>query len=148
MPSGRARVGDVQGARERAARARARQARLRQRAARVRCRCARRHGAADHMPRRFDMDPAWSETGDRYMLKLFRDYVFHQVDDNGEPVVNLAHVVTCLNKFDAGSPEKIMLTSRDEQSCLIVSYYDLKVCAENAFAELQRRAPSMAHSSG
>eukprot|EP01043_Picozoa_sp_COSAG02_P025315 COSAG02_NODE_1418_length_12720_cov_20.079629_3_plen_54_part_00 len=23
-------------------------------------------------------DERWSETGDRYMLKLFRDYVFHQ----------------------------------------------------------------------
>ena len=23
-------------------------------------------------------DDRWSETGDRYMLKLFRDYVFHQ----------------------------------------------------------------------
>ena len=44
------------------------------------------------------MDPAWSETGDRYLLKLFRDYVFHQVDENNDPVVNLAHVVSCLNK--------------------------------------------------
>ncbi len=26
-----------------------------------------------------DMDPGWSETGDRYLLKLFRDFVFHQV---------------------------------------------------------------------
>ena len=25
------------------------------------------------------MDQAWAETGDRYMLKLFRDYIFHQV---------------------------------------------------------------------
>ena len=25
--------------------------------------------------------PQWSETGDRYVLKLFRDYVFHQVAD-------------------------------------------------------------------
>ncbi|KNC74692.1 hypothetical protein SARC_12767, partial [Sphaeroforma arctica JP610] len=26
----------------------------------------------------YAMDPSWSETGDRYLLKLFRDYVFHQ----------------------------------------------------------------------
>jgi PAB-dependent poly(A)-specific ribonuclease subunit 3 len=44
------------------------------------------------------MDPRWSETGDRYLLKLFRDYVFHQVDENGRPVVDLAHVISCLNK--------------------------------------------------
>ena len=27
-----------------------------------------------------NMDQAWAETGDRYMLKLFRDYIFHQVN--------------------------------------------------------------------
>jgi PAB-dependent poly(A)-specific ribonuclease subunit 3 len=47
---------------------------------------------------RFDMDPGWSETGDRYLIKLFRDYVFHQVDENGRPVVDMVHVLTCLNK--------------------------------------------------
>lgn len=26
-----------------------------------------------------DGDRTWAETGDRYLLKLFRDYVFHQV---------------------------------------------------------------------
>lgn len=25
-----------------------------------------------------NMDPSWSETGDRFLIKLFRDYVFHQ----------------------------------------------------------------------
>ena len=46
----------------------------------------------------FARDPRWSETGDRYIIKLFRDYVFHQVDEHGNPVVNLGHVLTCLNK--------------------------------------------------
>ncbi|KAL1927009.1 hypothetical protein VTP01DRAFT_5339 [Rhizomucor pusillus] len=73
----------------------------------------------------FDMDPSWSETGDRYIIKLFRDYVFHQVDENGVPVVNMVHVLTCLNKLDAGVDEKIMLMSRDEQSCLIIMSADL-----------------------
>jgi PAB-dependent poly(A)-specific ribonuclease subunit 3 len=27
----------------------------------------------------FNMDASWAETGDRYMLKLFRDFLFHQV---------------------------------------------------------------------
>lgn len=26
---------------------------------------------------RFQKDPTWSETGDRYLLKLFRDHLFH-----------------------------------------------------------------------
>ncbi|KAH9893951.1 kinase-like domain-containing protein [Cubamyces lactineus] len=80
----------------------------------------------------------WSETGDRYIVKLFRDYVFHQVDEVGRPVVNLTHVLTCLNKLDAGTDERIMLVSRDEQSCLVVSYREVKACIESAFSELTR----------
>ncbi|ORZ24040.1 hypothetical protein BCR42DRAFT_402124 [Absidia repens] len=84
----------------------------------------------------FDMDPRWSETGDRYIIKLFRDYVFHQVDENGVPVVDMAHVLACLNKLDAGVDEKIMLMSRDEQSCLIVSYKEIKNCISAAFNDV------------
>ncbi|CAL1698104.1 unnamed protein product [Somion occarium] len=81
----------------------------------------------------FALDPRWSETGDRYIIKLFRDYVFHQVDEHGRPVVNLSHVLTCLNKLDAGTDERIMLVSRDEQSCLVVTYKEVKSCIESAF---------------
>ncbi|KAF3913197.1 hypothetical protein AA313_de0206168 [Arthrobotrys entomopaga] len=70
----------------------------------------------------FAHDHKWSETGDRYLIMLFRDYVFHQVDENGNPVLDLVHVLTCLNKLDAGTDEKIMLVSRDEQNCLIVTF--------------------------
>ncbi|KAG2222512.1 hypothetical protein INT45_012826, partial [Circinella minor] len=84
----------------------------------------------------FDMDPSWSETGDRYIIKLFRDYVFHQVDENGLPVVNMVHVLSCLNKLDAGVDEKIVLMSRDEESCLIVSYKEVKNCILSAFKDL------------
>ena len=44
------------------------------------------------------MDTQWSETGERYMLKLFRDYLFHQVDENGHPWLDMAHMITALNK--------------------------------------------------
>ncbi len=43
-------------------------------------------------------DIQWTETGDRYMLKLFRDYVFHQVTPTGQPWIDLSHIVQCLNK--------------------------------------------------
>jgi len=46
------------------------------------------------------MDPTWSETGDRYLLKLFRDYTFHQVDENGKPFIDIAHIIQCLNKVN------------------------------------------------
>ncbi|KAJ4288588.1 PAB-dependent poly(A)-specific ribonuclease subunit 3 [Kalmusia sp. IMI 367209] len=82
----------------------------------------------------------WAETGERYYLKLFRDYVFHQVDANGHPVTNLAHVLDCLNKLDAGTEEKIMLVSRDEQNVLIVSYRELKRGLESSFQDLVRAA--------
>jgi len=86
----------------------------------------------------FAREPRWSETGDRYIIKLFRDFVFHQVDEAGNPVVNLTHVLTCLNKLDAGIDERIMLVSRDEQNCLVVSYKEVKSCIESAFSELAR----------
>ncbi|XP_064636086.1 PAN2-PAN3 deadenylation complex subunit pan3-like isoform X2 [Lineus longissimus] len=84
----------------------------------------------------FHMDPAWSETGDRYLLKLYRDYLFHQVDENGAPWIDMAHVVQSLNKLDAGTPERLCLTSRDHQTVLLVSYADLKQSFEAAYSEI------------
>lgn len=81
----------------------------------------------------YDHDRQWSENGERYFLKLFRDYVFHQVDAQNAPVLDLGHVLSCLNKLDSGSDEKITLVSRDEQSCFIVSYRELKVAIETSF---------------
>ncbi|XP_069188312.1 PAN2-PAN3 deadenylation complex subunit pan3 isoform X3 [Procambarus clarkii] len=88
------------------------------------------------------LDTSWCETGDRYMLKLFRDYVFHQVTDDGRPWLDLAHVVSVLNKLDAGSPDKICLMSHDEQNILVTSYAELKRCFERSFTELLQAASS------
>lgn len=44
------------------------------------------------------MGMAWSETGDRFLLKLFREYLFHQVTESGKPWIDMAHIITCLNK--------------------------------------------------
>ncbi|PSN54180.1 hypothetical protein C0J52_03572 [Blattella germanica] len=86
--------------------------------------------------RLLSLDPTWAETGDRYMLKLFRDYLFHQVTEDGRPWLDMSHVVQCLNKLDAGAAEKICLMSRDEQSILVVSYAELKHCLEQSFDEI------------
>jgi PAB-dependent poly(A)-specific ribonuclease subunit 3 len=86
----------------------------------------------------YEHNPQWSETGERYYLKLFRDYVFHQVNADGMPSVDLGHIVNCLNKLDAGSEERVCLTSRDEQTCLVVSYKELKKGVESSFNELLR----------
>ncbi|KAL1978147.1 hypothetical protein VTN31DRAFT_1006 [Thermomyces dupontii] len=84
----------------------------------------------------YEHDRQWSENGERYFLKLFRDYVFHQVDAQNNPVVDLGHVLMTLNKLDAGTEEKIMLISRDEQSCFVVSYKELKKALESSFQAL------------
>ena len=63
----------------------------------------------------YESDRRWSETGDRYLLKLFRDYVFHQAFQDGRPAIDFGHVIETLNKLDAGVDEKIVLLSRDEQ---------------------------------
>ena len=84
----------------------------------------------------FGVDARWSETGDNYVLKLFRDYVFHQADGNGRPVVDLGHVITAVNKLDAADEEKIVLASRDGKNIIVVSFADVARCLENAYGEL------------
>ena len=94
----------------------------------------------------------------RYMLKLFRDYVFHQVMEDGRPFLDLAHVIACLNRLDAGIPDKVKweiifkklskiflqvcLMSRDEQNVLVVSYAELKNCLEQSYSEVLSAATS------
>ena len=56
---------------------------------------------------RLNLDSTWSETGDRYLLKLFRDYILHPCADDGRPWIDLAHVVACLNRLDAASQDKV-----------------------------------------
>lgn len=90
------------------------------------------------------IDTQWSETGDRYILKLFRDYVFHQVLDDGSPVLDFGHIVSALNKLDIGDDERVLLTSRDDKSMLAASYADIKRCMEQAFQELYMQSQGQA----
>lgn len=57
-------------------------------------------------PHRFAGDTQWSETGDRYLLKLLRDYLFHQVLPSGAPWMDLAHIIQTLNKVSTHSHQK------------------------------------------
>ncbi|KKK21253.1 hypothetical protein P175DRAFT_0499579 [Aspergillus ochraceoroseus IBT 24754] len=93
----------------------------------------------------YEHDRQWSENGERYFLKIFRDFVFHQVDASGDPVLDLGHVLSCLNKLDAGTDEKITLVSRDEQSCFIVSYKELKKGLESSFQALLKSSTRRLH---
>lgn len=62
--------------------------------------------------------------------------VFHQADGAGNPVMDLGHVITCLNKLDAADEEKIVLASRDGKSLMVVTYADVARCLESAYHEL------------
>lgn len=84
--------------------------------------------------------PNWSETGDRYPLKLFRDYVFHQVDRDGKACVSLGHMLTCINKLDAGIEELVPLTSQNNETSLVVSYRELKSMLERSFNEILKHS--------
>lgn len=112
----------------------------------------------------------WAHSGDCYVLTLFRDYgtsiellscslltfadctalessdttVFHQADGAGNPVMDLGHVITALNKLEAADEEKIVLTSRDGKSLMIVSYADVGRCLDSAYQELCSGAVSPA----
>lgn len=79
-------------------------------------------GFINERPEYEQSSSSWPETEDRHVLKLFRDFVFHQVYDDGTPSIDFAHVIDALNKLDAGVDEKIMLTSRDQKTTLFLRY--------------------------
>ena len=82
---------------------------------------------------------SWSETGDRYLLTLFRDLLFHSMHTTEVPNIDWGHVIHNLNKLDAGSPEKLLLSSRNGESMLLVRFSDLKRCVEISYEELVRK---------
>lgn len=82
------------------------------------------------------IDINWSESGTKFPIILFYDYVFHQVDSNGKPKMDLTHVLRCLNKLDAGIQEKLMLVTPDELNCIIISYKELKDLIESTFRSI------------
>jgi hypothetical protein len=87
---------------------------------------------------------SWSEVDERYVIKLFRDYVFHQTDDAGKPWLDVGHIIDCLNKLDIGSQETILLSSRDGRALLVVSFDDVRQSVEKAFQELLMMNPAHA----
>lgn len=50
--------------------------------------------------------------------------------------MDMGHVIMALNKLDAADEEKIVLTSRDGKSMMVVSYADVARCLDYAYHEL------------
>jgi PAB-dependent poly(A)-specific ribonuclease subunit 3 len=82
----------------------------------------------------------WSETGDRYQLKLFRDYAFHQVDADGKPNLGIGHMINVMNKLDCGIDERVVLTSRDNETVFVPTYRELKQMFDRSFKELAKQS--------
>jgi PAB-dependent poly(A)-specific ribonuclease subunit 3 len=77
---------------------------------------------------------------DPHVLQLFYDYLFKQTSaDHGTPVLDFGHIVETLNKLDAGTSEKLLLMSRDEQSLIVASYKEIKKSVSLIFKELQQQ---------
>ena len=90
-------------------------------------------------------DRQWSATGDRYLVSLFRDLLFHSSSDASLlPNVDLAFVVEQLNRLDVGSREKALLHGRDGDALLIVRYADLQRAVHAAMLELMQAAHAAA----
>lgn len=69
---------------------------------------------------------------------LFRDFVFCAQTEDGRPLVDLARVLVTLNKLDAGTSEKIMLVLRKEDTCIVMSYKEIKDALEQTFRAIYR----------
>lgn len=76
--------------------------------------------------------------GNAFVLKLFRDFVFHGRDEAGKPAVDLSRILINLNKLDVGVDEKILLVSSEEDTCMIVTYKEVKDILELSFRALFR----------
>ena len=53
-------------------------------------------------------------------------YIILQVDADALPILDAGHVLTALNKLDAGDPEEVLLSSRDGKDLLVLSYADVQ----------------------
>ncbi|CBY14673.1 unnamed protein product, partial [Oikopleura dioica] len=71
-------------------------------------------------------EQSWSESGERRLVRLFRNYLFRQRTDQGNPFLSISHVISSLNKLDVGSDEKIILNSNDDRTVILATYNDIK----------------------
>ncbi|XKL59696.1 hypothetical protein PGB90_000712 [Kerria lacca] len=96
------------------------------------------------------VDQPWTETSDRYMLTLFRDYLFHQMSEDRRPWMDINQIIHSLTKLMVGSTEKvrfhtidfepICLVPQNEESVLVMSYEDIKQCFERSYSQLSEIA--------
>lgn len=62
------------------------------------------------------------------MLKLFRDYLFHQVNEDGRPWLDMSHIIQTLNKLDSGSSDTVNNILYYIYFIVKVLYRDIVIC--------------------
>ena len=70
--------------------------------------------------------------------------MWHQVDSEGRPVLDLAHVLRCVGKLDAGIEERVRLVSRDGETVFVCSWKELNQRVAVAFGELGKMGAKIA----
>ena len=55
-------------------------------------------------------------------------------------MLDAGHVISCINKLDIGSEEKIALCSTDSSDLLVVSYADIQRCLNSSFSDLNQQS--------
>jgi len=85
-----------------------------------------------------DTDPVWGSAGDGAVLAAMRDAVFHQTDEAGRPVLDPSHVIECLQRLDAGDPQRVLLPARDGQSVMTASWATIRGSLHTAFSGLTK----------
>ena len=92
-----------------------------------------------------DGDAGWGEHSDRHLMRLYRDSVFHQTDENGAASLDFAQVVAALNRLDMGAEAKTLLTSNapgQQGELLLVSSREVKGVLERSFGLVASKARS------
>ena len=61
------------------------------------------------------------------------------MDAQGRPLLDLGHVIGCLNKLDVGLEERVLMVGRDEETQIVASWREIKGLVEAAWTEIMRR---------
>lgn len=53
-------------------------------------------------------------------------------------MLDLGHVIGCLNRLDVGLEERVMMVGRDEETQILVSWREVRGLVEGAWGEVMR----------
>lgn len=69
----------------------------------------------------------------RFILRMFNQYVFNQVDEQNRVRADWGHVFHTLNKLDCSSDELVQLISGDALTVMVIAYRDIRMLLDRVF---------------